>query len=405
MPAIFRKIKPRVVSRNIKDVLITPSWESEKILIFRLGSLGDTVASLPCFHLIARVFPYAERWVCTNFPVSSKAPPLAMVLDGSGLVHGYIEYPVGLPTIGQILALRRKIMELRPRALIYLPGLRNARQTWRDILFFKACGVKQMVGATYRRDQRLHRWLLDERRYESEAERLARCVRSLGDARLDLPVSWDLRLNEHEFERARQLLATWPVPKRFFACSVGGKSDVQDWGRQNWLQLIRRLGATWCGYGLILIGAKEEFERSEELGQNWPGPWINFCGRLTPRESAALIRGASLFLGHDSGPMHLAAAVGLPCVAVFSAHNKPGVWFPWGSRLKIIYHQTECFGCGLKVCAKHDKVCIRSITVEEVLAAIDELLANPTTCNVEKLREGAARPQEQYFPPIGNFRR
>ena len=343
--------------------------------------------------------------MCTNFPTSRKAPPLSTILDGSGLVHGYIEYPVGLTKISEILALRRRIIQLHPRALIYLPGLRNLKGTWRDVLFFKACGIKRLIGVTHRRDQRLNRWLPDEHRYESEAERLARCVNALGDALLHQPASWDLRLNEHERERARQLLAAWPAPEHYFACSIGGKSDVQDWGRQNWLRLMGRLGAKWRGYGLILIGAKEDSERSEELGRHWPGPWVNFCGTVTPRESAAIMRGAALFLGHDSGPMHLAAAVGVPCVAVFCARAKPGVWFPWGSRLKVIYHQTECFGCELTVCTQYAKKCISSITVEEVLSAASELLAQPTACSLQKLPEPGARPQGQYHPPLGTFLR
>jgi len=48
----------------------------ERVLIYRLGSLGDTVAALPCFHLIERAFPDAERLVLTNVPVSTKAAPL-----------------------------------------------------------------------------------------------------------------------------------------------------------------------------------------------------------------------------------------------------------------------------------------------------------------------------------------
>jgi UDP-sulfoquinovose synthase len=41
--------------------------------------------------------------------------------------------------------------------------------------------------------------------------------------------------------------------------------------------------------------------------------------------------GAAVFTGHDTGPMHLAAAMGVPCAALFSAHNLPGIWFPWGA--------------------------------------------------------------------------
>ncbi len=296
-------------------------------------------------------------------------------------------------------------MQLRPRALIYLPGLRNRLRTWRDVLFFKACGIKQLIGVTYRRDQRQNLWLSDKRRYETEAERLARCLTSLGDARLNEPASWDLRLTWNEHERARQILAAWPAPPHFIVCAVGGKSEVQEWGRDNWLRLIGHLGSRWPDYGLLLIGATDEFDRSDELCRQWPGPRLNLCGALTPRESAAVMSSATLFLGHDSGPMHLAAAVGVPCVAVFCARAKPGVWFPWGNRNKVIYHQTECFGCGLSVCTAYAKKCITSITVEEVLSAATELLASAVTFRTENAEQATARSLDQYSAPMGTYRR
>ena len=65
---------------------------------------------------------------------------------------------------------------------------------------------------------------------------------------------------------------------------------------------------------------------------------------------------AELFLGHDSGPMHLAANVGTPCVAVFSARCHPGVWFPRGTGHQVIYHETECAGCMLFTCTTQQYV-------------------------------------------------
>ena len=50
-----------------------------------------------------------------------------------------------------------------------------------------------------------------------------------------------------------------------------------------------------------------------------------------------MLHRAVLFLGHDSGPMHLAAAVGTPCVVVFSASNRPGAWYPCGDHHKVFY--------------------------------------------------------------------
>ncbi len=74
------------------------------------------------------------------------------------------------------------------------------------------------------------------------------------------------------------------------------------------------MGRRYPGYGLVLNGAPEESEASEFAAMGWRevnpgGAVVNLCGRLTPRESAAAFGRAKLFVGHDSGPMHLAAAV------------------------------------------------------------------------------------------------
>ena len=98
------------------------------------------------------------------------------------------------------------------------------------------------------------------------------------------------------------------------------------------------------------VGAKTEFGESEKMGQFWPDQKVNLCGALTPRKSAATLGKTAVFIGHDGGPMHLAATVGIPCVAIFSARNKPGKWFPFGSGHPVIFHKTECNGCGLEAC-------------------------------------------------------
>ena len=101
---------------------------------------------------------------------------------------------------------------------------------------------------------------------------------------------------------------------------------------------------------------------------------MNLCGRLTPRESAACFAEARLFLGHDSGPMHLAAAVGTRCVAIFAARNIPRVWFPYGRGHRVVYHEVSCMGCGLETCSVERKRCLTSISVEEVVAEVRGVL-------------------------------
>src|SRR4051794_1695316 len=79
------------------------------IAIFRIGSLGDTVVALPCFHQIARVFPNSRRIVITDVPASQKAASVETILAKSGLVDDFIPFPPSPRKIRDFLELRKKI--------------------------------------------------------------------------------------------------------------------------------------------------------------------------------------------------------------------------------------------------------------------------------------------------------
>jgi len=163
---------------------------------------------------------------------------------------------------------------------------------------------------------------------------------------------------------------------------LGTKVSAKDWEEANWCRLIRQLGQQYAGMALVLIGTADERERSQRCGEHWSSNVLNLCGECTPRQSAAVLARAKIFIGHDSGPMHLAAAVGTRCVAIFAARNPPGQWFPLGVGHRVIYHQTDCHGCGLDICTEHGKKCILSITVDEVISAVKEIFNSPTGCVV-----------------------
>lgn len=340
-------------------------------MLYRLGSLGDTVIALPCFHLIARIFPDAERRLLANIPVNSKAPSAALILGESGLVHSYMSYPVGMRDLRSLRRLSAQIREWKPDLLVYLAASRGIGRTLRDVCFFRASGVKRVVGLSWSR----YRRVAQDGAYESEASRLVRSVSEIGDARPDDPESWDLRLSASERMRAHERMRDWPGRNNFIALSLGTKIEVNDWGVSNWRLLLARLGNRYPGLGLLLIGVTEERDLSSNAAAEWRGPVLNLCGVTSPRETAALLGSARLFLGHDSGPVHLAAAVGTCCVAVFSARNLPGVWFPFGADHRVIYHDVPCKGCGLETCMKFEKRCITSVSVDEIFSTVVEAFA------------------------------
>jgi ADP-heptose:LPS heptosyltransferase len=343
-----------------------------KVLIYRLGSLGDTVVALPSLHLVARAFPDAERRILTNFPVSGKVAPMESVIGGSGLVHGYFRYPLGTRNPNKLWSLRQEIGRWSPDILIYLAATRGRFNAYRDALFFRSCGIRDLIGVPYSKDQQENRKLDGSAQFESEADRLARCIGDLGGIDLADSGSWDLHLTEAEVREARGLLrAEMPA---YLTVSIGAKVVVKDWGDTNWTQLLTRISAGYPEIGLVLVGASDERDQSSLIAANWNGPILNLCGMAPPRIIAAVLKRSILFVGHDSGPMHLAATTGVPCVAIFSARNKPGVWFPAGSGHQVIYHHVDCYGCGLDQCDEFKKKCIASVSVDEVFEAVSRQL-------------------------------
>lgn len=145
---------------------------------------------------------------------------------------------------------------------------------------------------------------------------------------------------------------------------------MNDWGIQNWRKLLTKIGSDHPEIGLLLVGSPEKAAVSGQAAADWRSPILNLCGVASPRDTAALLERAELFLGHDSGPMHLAAAVGTRSVVVFSARNLPRVWFPRGENHRVIYHHRSCAGCERERCDDLKKACIASIGVDEVYESV-----------------------------------
>ena len=364
-----------------------PDSAVKKVLVYRIGSLGDTVVALPCLHLIARVYPNAERRLLTNFPVHVKAPAAAAILNGSDLVHSYMRYNIGTRNPLELLRLALEIRRFQPDVLIYLMPVRSQQAVHRDQNFFRfAAGVKRIIGIPA--DNGLQQ-RPDPKTglFEAEASRLARTVAALGDASTGDLTNWNLRLTGAEKDSAVRALGQLSG-RPLIVCGPGTKMQAKDWGRDNWRTLLSQLHVRYPGYALAMIGAREDDEVSEYASRDWQGGKINLCGRLSPRETAAVLEHASVFLGPDSGPMHLAACVGVPCVIAFSARGCPGVWYPAGAGHQIIYHQVSCWGCNLETCTVEARRCLTSITVDEMAGAVHNVLTrNVLASNVSAFHD------------------
>jgi ADP-heptose:LPS heptosyltransferase len=138
------------------------------------------------------------------------------------------------------------------------------------------------------------------------------------------------------------------------------------------------LAARLKGANLIMVGAPEEAASSASCAQQWQGPLLNLCARASVRVAGAVMRGSTVFVGQDSGPTHLAAVVGVPCVGIYSARNLPGHWWPRGRQNRVLQKKVECAGCQLDTCIERKKICLSMISVDEVAKHVLEIIHQRT---------------------------
>ncbi|MGK2915984.1 MAG: glycosyltransferase family 9 protein [Porticoccaceae bacterium] len=348
------------------------------ILIFRIGSMGDTLVALPAFHLVREQYPDSHIVLLTNTPEDGgvKAPPSHQILMDSGLVDDYIEYPHRKMTVSTLLELIRSLRKLRPAVGIYLMPRRTLGQRLRDAIFFALTGIWRVHGLWLGRHCNVPLPVSGMPEYrEAEASRL---LRTLGyDPALLEQRLFSLNLQPTERESIQPLLQELGTARPFIAFGVGTKVPANDWGQDRWLELIRHLRTSAKSHALVFLGSADEWDQCQQLLDCWPQGGLNLCGKLSPRQNAAVYERAALFVGLASGPAHLASSVGIPCVSIASARNKPGIWFPFGNEANVFYNLVPCNGCRLSVCIEREMICIRSIRPIDVAERVLSLLDQP----------------------------
>ena len=182
---------------------------------------------------------------------------------------------------------------------------------------------------------------------------------------------------EQARSRAAALLAEHRLAdKGFIHLHPGSRWQFKCWPAERVAALMDELHRR--GERLVLTAApdKDELELIAEIRRRTHAPLIDLVGRLTLKELAALCERARLFVGVDSAPMHIAAAMGTPVVALFGPSGE-AEWRPWMTRHRVVVSaEYACRPCGNDGCGG-GKVseCLTTLPVESVLAAIDSLLA------------------------------
>lgn len=126
------------------------------------------------------------------------------------------------------------------------------------------------------------------------------------------------------------------------------------------------------GVRVVMTGGPKEAAIGEAIVKAMTHPVLNLVGRTTVRRMAAVLARCTLLVSNDSGPMHVAAALGCPIVALFGPTDHT-VTSPKSPLFQIVRHPMECAPCLKRNCPK-DHGCMKAVTPEDVLEAIETVL-------------------------------
>jgi len=190
-----------------------------------------------------------------------------------------------------------------------------------------------------------------------------------------------LFLNEDDNKTGLELLGGYDIGEddRYAVVAFRAVAESRRWGETKYAELARRLIDDF-GLRVVLIGSASDSRAGDELtaaiGRD-DGLVANLAGKTSLRELASICSRARLFVGNDSGPAHLAAAVGTPIV-VLSGADDPKETSPLASQKRLVYlDHLECISCVKNKCPlKGDDFmrCMSEISVDEVVAQVNNLL-------------------------------
>lgn len=350
----------------------------ERVYVFRIGHLGDTLVALPAFQLIADRHRDVPIHLITNRPLAANHVGAANVLSLTGRLGDVFEYDSG--SLISSLSLARRLRS-GARGIVYnlcpAPGVGRAVRDW---AFFRVlCGLR-MRGLDLRiaLESMIRRRRSGKESIERESDRLVEVVREAGCTG-PLPMPPLIRIPPAAISAATRVLGRLPGGRAPIAIGAGSKMLAKRWPVDRYAKVMLDIAGRDPLQTFVLLGDDRERDSMAPIEAALEGRQINLCGELTVVESAAVLEKCILYLGNDTGTMHLAATMGVPCVAVFSARDIPGRWNPFGAGHRIIRMRPACRNCRLEVCVTNGMRCLLDIEVATVTEAVFQALGSVRT--------------------------
>jgi heptosyltransferase-2 len=329
------------------------------ILLLNTTAMGDTLLSTPAIKAIKRTFPKAK--------ISSIVSPVAKeILENNPYINRFINYPgrVDLPFFFKLPKILRDLKKDKfdlsivldsndPEAgpFSYLSGA-PVRIGWQEskLSFLFTIPVKKRIKNLHIVDIKLHALeVIGIKAYGRKPE---------------------IFLTEEEENRANKIIKKADLIQEKIVGIHPFGAKRNRWWPEEYVAFLCEILFKKYGFKTILFGGKKEKFFAERIAEKAIKKPFIAAGKLNVRGTAALIKRCSFFISPDSGPMHLAQAVNTPTIALFGPAD-PSITGPTGEKNIILKKEISCSPCKNYECSHVS--CMKAISVEDVLAAIEEM--------------------------------
>jgi heptosyltransferase I len=338
-------------------------YPARNIAIIKPSALGDIVHSLPVLSAVRRRYPDARiTWV-----LNRAYEPL---LHNHPLLNATLSFDRGLSKAGVVKAISIYggfLAELGRRRFDLVLDLQGLL---RSGVMCLASGARRRVGLSSSREGA--RWFYTDvvRVANFDAmhavDRYWLIAEALGAGRG--PKEFLLPIKQETAAWARQQLLGAPRP--WLAAAIGSRWMTKRWPPGHFATLLRQAQSRFGGTA-IFLGTAEEKELAAHTARLLSGPSTDLCGQTTLLQLVAVLAEADVVLANDSGPLHLAAALGRPVIAPYTC-TQIRLNGPYGAEAGAIETKVYCQGSYLKRCARLD--CMSELTPDRFWPILQETL-------------------------------
>jgi heptosyltransferase-1 len=331
-----------------------------RILIVRLSAIGDVLHGLPVLNALRDALPRAFlAWV-----VESRA---AELLRSHKALDELIVVPRRwLKSPREVIHLRRRLRALRFDLALDLQGLSKSAIAGR------LSGAQRRIGFDGRDGRELSRWLNNQRVLPKRTHVIERNLELLAPLGIVDPlVRFDLEDTPSAALAAGKILGTLHLADRFAVINPGAGWPSKLWPTERYAAVTRHLGQARALRSLVVWAGPQELAWAEEIVAGSAG-FAALAPATSLGELAAIARRAAVFIGSDTGPLHLAAAVGTPCVGLFGPMpaERNG---PYGPQHIAVQKMHLSRTSRQRRNASPESM--QAIAIEHVCAACDQILA------------------------------